>query len=178
MHRPPKPEIAGSNPATPAMNLDKSQKSGRFTQGRGWHGGRCRGGKQSPDPYGHGFARTENPLERTMEKWQQQEALRMRFGVVARHPATLVVRQLFGASVAIMALLSITLPSLTPPNPGYVMLFWRSRSSSRPCRPCLPAKRCGSRFKLEFHFVKSTMRPPVENSRCALNRAWIEFWKA
>ena len=59
-----------------------------------------------------------------MEKWQQQEALRMRFGVVARHPATLVVRQLFGASVAIMALLSITVPSLTPPNPGYVMLFW------------------------------------------------------
>ena len=38
-----------------------------------------------PDPYGHGFARNENPLERTIEKWQQQELLRMRFGGVARH---------------------------------------------------------------------------------------------
>ncbi len=81
-------------------------------------------GSNLPDPYGHGFARTENPLERTMEKWQQQEALRMRFGVVARHPATLLVRQLFGASVAIVALLTITLPSVAPPNPGYVMMFW------------------------------------------------------
>ncbi|MED5319659.1 MAG: hypothetical protein VX518_03660, partial [Candidatus Thermoplasmatota archaeon] len=81
-------------------------------------------GNLLPDPYGHGFARTENPLERTMEKWQQQEQLRMRFGGVARHPAALAVRQFFGASVAIVALLSIIVPSLTPPNPGYVILFW------------------------------------------------------
>ena len=81
-------------------------------------------GNLLPDPYGHGFARTENPLERTMEKWQQHEQLRMRFGVVARHPAALAVRQFFGASVAIVALLSIIVPSLTPPNPGYVILFW------------------------------------------------------
>ena len=47
-----------------------------------------------PDPYGHGFARTENPLERTVEKWQQQERLRMRFGLVARHPATMFVLSL------------------------------------------------------------------------------------
>ena len=28
-----------------------------------------------PDPYGHGFTRAENPIERTMEKWEQQERL-------------------------------------------------------------------------------------------------------
>ena len=42
-----------------------------------------------PDPYGHGFARTENPLERTVEKWQQQERLRMRFGPVSYTHLTL-----------------------------------------------------------------------------------------
>ena len=77
-----------------------------------------------PDQYGHGFARTENPLERTVEKWQHQEKLRMRFGRVARHPLSMFVRLLFGASVAAVALLSVILPSVAPPNPGYVMLFW------------------------------------------------------
>ena len=77
-----------------------------------------------PDPYGHGFARNENPLERTIEKWQQQELLRMRFGRVARHPATMWVRLLFGASVAIVALLSVIRPSLAPAHPGIVILFW------------------------------------------------------
>ena len=77
-----------------------------------------------PDPYGHGFARTENPLQRTAEKWQHQEKLRMRFGRVARHPISMLVRLLFGASVAVVALLSVILPSVAPPNPGYVMLFW------------------------------------------------------
>ena len=124
MHRPPKPEIAGSNPATPATNLDKSQKSSRPQKDGVGMADEVETGSSLPDPYGHGFARTENPLERTMEKWQQQEQLRMRFGLVARHRATLVVRQLFGASVAIVALLSITVPSIGPPNPGYVMLFW------------------------------------------------------
>jgi len=77
-----------------------------------------------PDPYGHGFARNENPLERTIEKWQQQELLRMRFGGVARHPATMWVRLLFGASVAIVALLSVIRPSFAPAHPGIVILFW------------------------------------------------------
>jgi len=77
-----------------------------------------------PDPYGRGFARAENPIERTIEKWQQQESLRLRFGQVARHPATMVVRLLFGASVAVVALLSVIFPTIAPPNPGYVVLFW------------------------------------------------------
>ncbi len=77
-----------------------------------------------PDPYGHGFARTENPLERTVEKWQQQERLRMRFGRVARHPATMLIRLFLGASVAMVALLSVIVPSVAPPHPGWVVLFW------------------------------------------------------
>ena len=77
-----------------------------------------------PDPYGRGFARLENPIERTIEKWQQQEMLRLRFGQFARHPATMALRLFFGASVAIVALLSVIVPAFAPPNPGYVMLFW------------------------------------------------------
>lgn len=77
-----------------------------------------------PDPYGHGFVRAENPVERTTEKWLQQERLRMRFGLLARHPLMLLTRVLFGLSVAIMALVSVLFPELAPPNPGYVVLFW------------------------------------------------------
>ena len=76
-----------------------------------------------PQSGGHGF-HDENPLERTIEKWQHQEKLRMRFGRAARHPLSMAIRLLFGASVAIVALLSVIIPSLAPPNPGYVMLFW------------------------------------------------------
>ena len=77
-----------------------------------------------PDPYGHGFVRTENPIERTMEKWQQQELLRMRFGRIAKARAVLFVRLLFGFSVAVVALLSVFQMSYAPSNPGYVLLFW------------------------------------------------------
>ena len=77
-----------------------------------------------PDPYGQGFARVENPLERTIEKWQRQEMMRLRFGNVARHSATMGIRLLFGASVAIVALLSVIFPNFAPANPGYVALFW------------------------------------------------------
>ena len=47
-----------------------------------------------PDPYGHGFVRAENPVERTMEKWLQQERF-VCFGLLARHPGMLthVVRR-------------------------------------------------------------------------------------
>ncbi|MGB1660484.1 MAG: hypothetical protein ACPHHS_08340, partial [Candidatus Poseidoniaceae archaeon] len=77
-----------------------------------------------PDPYGHGFVRAENPVERTMEKWRQQEHLRMRFGLLARHRFMLTVRLLFGASIAIVALVSVIVPAWAPANPGYVVLFW------------------------------------------------------
>ena len=77
-----------------------------------------------PDPYGHGFVRAENPVERTMEKWSKQEQMRLRFGLIARHRLMLLVRLLFGASIAIVALLSVIFPQLAPSNPGYVVLFW------------------------------------------------------
>ena len=126
MHRPPKPEIAGSNPATPAQILDKSHIAERTGQTGEEPMVEADADVTSglPDPYGHGFARAENPIERTMEKWEQQEKLRMRFGLFARHPLTLGLRMLFGASVAIVALLSVIFPEVAPPNPGYVVVFW------------------------------------------------------
>ena len=39
-------------------------------------------------------------------------------------PRSVGCAPVFGASVAIVALLSIIVPSPTPPNPGYVILFW------------------------------------------------------
>jgi len=75
-----------------------------------------------PDPYGHGFVRAENPVERTMEKWENQERLRMRFGVLARRPTMIFIRLFFGISVALTALVSVLFSDLAPPNPGYVVL--------------------------------------------------------
>ncbi len=77
-----------------------------------------------PDPYGHGFDRTENPLQRTVEKWQRQEELRMKVGTFARKRLLLLLRLLLGLSVAIVALVSVLFPETAPPNPGYVILFW------------------------------------------------------
>ena len=77
-----------------------------------------------PDPYGHGFARAENPVQRTTEKWERQEGLRLRFGLLARNPLMLLTRLLFGASVAAVALMSVISPDLAPAHPGYVLLFW------------------------------------------------------
>ena len=125
MHRPPKPEIAGSNPATPAIFWTRAIIIAIHPLGGDdMADDPSDAASVLPDPYGHGFARTENPLERTVEKWQHQEKLRMRFGNVARYPVSMFTRLLFGASVAVVALLSVIFPSVAPPNPGYVMLFW------------------------------------------------------
>ena len=77
-----------------------------------------------PDPYGHGFVRAEDPVQRTMERWLQQEKLRMHFGTFARHRLMVTVRLLFGVSVSLVALFSVILPDYAPPNPGYVMIIW------------------------------------------------------
>lgn len=79
---------------------------------------------QLPDPYGHGFARAENPVERTQEKWQRQEDLRLRAGTLSRHPALLTLRVAFGFSIATVAFLSVLYPEQTLPHPGYTLLFW------------------------------------------------------
>ena len=79
---------------------------------------------QLPDPYGHGFARAENPVERTQEKWQRQEDLRLQAGTLARHPALLTLRLAFGFSIASVAFLSVLYPGQTLPHPGYTLLIW------------------------------------------------------
>ena len=77
-----------------------------------------------PDPYGHGFVRAENPIQRTTEKWQRQEDIRLKVGAFARRGILLTARVLLGLSVAIVALTSVLFPENAPPNPGYVLLFW------------------------------------------------------
>ena len=125
MHRPPKPEIAGSNPATPAIFWIRAiLKGAQASMGQAMST-EDEGDALSalPDPYGHGFARTEDPIERTTEKWLQQERLRLRFGTLARNPFLLGLRLCFGSIVAVTALISVLLPEYAPPNPGYVLLF-------------------------------------------------------
>jgi len=79
---------------------------------------------QLPDPYGHGFVRAENPVERTQAKWERQETLRLRAGNLARHPALLILRAVFGFSIALVAFLSVLYPEQTLPHPGYTLLIW------------------------------------------------------
>ena len=79
---------------------------------------------QLPDPYGHGFVRAENPVERTQAKWERQEALRLRAGTFARHPALITLRAVFGLSIAFVAFLSVLYPEQALPHPGYTLLIW------------------------------------------------------
>lgn len=76
-----------------------------------------------PDPYGHGFVQAENPVERTMEKWQKHEAFRLKTGRLARNPFFQAMRVVFGLGISITALISVLSPQYAPPNPGYVLIF-------------------------------------------------------
>jgi len=77
-----------------------------------------------PDPYGSGFQRTEDPVARTREKWEQQEQLRLKMGKFATYPVLIGLRILFGFSVAFMALTSILFPEVAFQNVLIVALIW------------------------------------------------------
>ena len=55
--------------------------------------------KSLPDPYGHGFSRNEDPLERTREAWVKSERFRMKSGQIANNSFFLAFRNVVGLSL-------------------------------------------------------------------------------
>jgi len=80
--------------------------------------------KSLPDPYGHGFSRSEDPLARTREAWEKSEQLRMKSGKIATNPFFLFFRNIIGFSIAGTSLLFVINPSLLPSNPLLVLSIW------------------------------------------------------
>ena len=70
--------------------------------------------KSLPDPYGHGFARNEDPLERTREAWVKSERFRMKSGQIANNSFFLAFRNVVGFGIATTAVLLVIDPTILP----------------------------------------------------------------
>ena len=64
-----------------------------------------------PDPYGHGFERIEDPLEKTRVQWTHLESRRKLFGNVARNWLIINWRSIVGLVLAFIALLGVFFPA-------------------------------------------------------------------
>ena len=63
-----------------------------------------------PDPYGHGFERIEDPLEKTRIQWNHLETRRKLFGNIARNWMLIYWRSIVGLVLAFIAMLGILFP--------------------------------------------------------------------
>ena len=63
-----------------------------------------------PDPYGHGFERIEDPLEKTRIQWNHLETRRRLFGNIARNWMLIYWRSIVGLVLAFTAMLGILFP--------------------------------------------------------------------
>ena len=63
-----------------------------------------------PDPYGHGFERIEDPLEKTRVQWAHLESRRKLFGNIARNLLIINWRSIVGLVLAFIALLGVFFP--------------------------------------------------------------------
>ena len=63
-----------------------------------------------PDPYGHGFERIEDPLEKTRIQWNHLETRRKLFGNIARNWMIIYWRSIVGLVLAFTAMLGILFP--------------------------------------------------------------------
>ncbi len=78
-----------------------------------------------PDPYGHGFARNEDPLERTREAWEKSERFRMKSGQIANNSFFLAFRNVVGFGIAATAVLLVIDPSILPyTSPFFILAIW------------------------------------------------------
>jgi len=64
-----------------------------------------------PDPYGHGFERIEDPLEKTRIQWNHLETRRRLFGNVARNWMLIYWRSIVGLVLAFTAMLGVLFPN-------------------------------------------------------------------
>ena len=63
-----------------------------------------------PDPYGHGFERIEDPLEKTRVQWTHLEGRRKFYGNIARYWLLIYWRSVVGLVLAFIAMLGIFFP--------------------------------------------------------------------
>ena len=81
--------------------------------------------KSLPDPYGHGFSRNEDPLERTREAWVKSERFRMKSGQIANNSFFLAFRNVVGFGIATTAVLLVIDPSILPyTSPLFILAIW------------------------------------------------------
>lgn len=81
--------------------------------------------KSLPDPYGHGFVRNEDPLERTREAWEKSERYRMKSGQIANNTFFLAFRNVVGFGIATTAILLVIDSSLIPyTSPLFILAIW------------------------------------------------------
>ncbi len=81
--------------------------------------------KSLPDPYGHGFARNEDPLERTREAWEKSERFRMKSGRIANNTFFLAFRNIVGFGIATTAVLLVIDSSILPyTSPLFILAIW------------------------------------------------------
>ena len=81
--------------------------------------------KSLPDPYGHGFARNEDPLERTREAWEKSERFRMKSGRIANNTFFLAFRNVVGFGIATTAVLLVIDSSILPyTSPLFILAIW------------------------------------------------------
>ena len=64
-----------------------------------------------PDPYGHGFERIEDPLEKTRVQWTQLENRRKLVGNLARNRFLIYWRSIVGLLLSFIAMLGVFFPS-------------------------------------------------------------------
>ncbi len=76
-----------------------------------------------PDPYGHGFERIEDPLEKTRFQWVQLESRRKLVGNIARNRFLLFWRSIVGLIISFSALLGIFFPQQISDKNWILILF-------------------------------------------------------
>ena len=76
-----------------------------------------------PDPYGHGFERIENPLEKTRVQWAQLENRRKLVGNIARNRFLIYWRSTVGLLLSFIAMLGVFFPSQISDMNWFVILL-------------------------------------------------------
>jgi hypothetical protein len=134
--------------------------------------------KSLPDPYGHGFARNEDPLERTREAWEKSERFRMKSGRIANNTFFLAFRNVVGFGIATTAVFSLSI------HPFYLYLhrclflaIWLIPVLAAFTHPSQEVKQHGLQLKRKYRFVNKEGLGMGKDTPYVRNRAWTESWK-
>ena len=76
-----------------------------------------------PDPYGHGFDRSEDPLEHTRSQWEKLENRRRLAGNITRNRFLLFWRSVAGLILAFFSLLGVLFPQQISEKSNLVFLL-------------------------------------------------------